>query len=277
MICKKDIAVFEAKQRILLRASEFICLLPHPSLSEYISNYNVTFPTKDILPNSFTEMPCGCATLTIENDNRKMAVTLDGPTTKPSIVGNRAGQLAMMVTIEFRPAGLYALTGIPQSELIDKSISFEDIDSKLSKLLADSTEKTGSVYELVASLDALLLNHMYTCFRPQLTASLQNIVGRGGNIDVKKLSEGIYYSERQLNRIFKQYVGVGAKSFSRLVRVNNAFRLLNKPKNSLTIVSDTMGFHDVSHFVRDFRLVCEITPQEYRRKMSDFYINPKKF
>lgn len=42
MISKKDIHVFGGKHRILLQANEFICLLPHPDLREYISNYNKT-------------------------------------------------------------------------------------------------------------------------------------------------------------------------------------------------------------------------------------------
>jgi len=277
MISKKDIYVFGGKHRILLQSNEFICLRPHPNLREYISNYNITFPTKGLMPDGFTVMPCGCSTLTIEYDNKNLFVYLEGPTTKPYIVGSQANQLEMLVTIEFKPAGLYALTGISQSELADESISFEAVNPKLSKLVSDAVEKAGSVYELATSLDMLLLENMYTAYHPQLILTLQNIVGCAGNIAVKRLSDDIHYSERQLNRIFKQHVGVSAKSFSRLIRINGAFRLLKKPTSSLTLISDIMGFYDLSHFIHDFRSVCGITPQEYRNNMSDFYINTKKF
>lgn len=112
---------------------------------------------------------------------------------------------------------------------------------------------------------------------PQLILTLQTMINCTGNITVKRLSNDIYYSERQLNRMFNQQVGVSVKTFSRLIRINNAFDLLKKPNNSLTLVSDVMGFHDLSHFIRDFKSVCGVTPQEYRNNMSDFYINPKKF
>ena len=261
----------------MLQTNEFICLLPHPQLREIISNYNITFPSKEIMPDGFTEMPCGCATLAIENDNKNISVRLDGPTTKPHIVGSQANRLAMLVTVEFKPAGLYALMGMHQSELADESISFEAVDPKLSKRVSEAVEKAGSVCELTTGLDMLLLEHMYAACHPQFLQALQNIMGSAGNIDVKKLSDEVHYSERQLNRIFKRHVGMGAKSFSRLIRIHNGFRLLKKPNISLTLVSDTMGFHDLSHFIRDFRSVCGITPQAYRNNMSDFYINTTKF
>ena len=277
MISKKDIQVFEEKHRILLQVNEFICLLPHPNLREYISNYNITFPTKDLMPDGFTVMPCGCSTLAVEKDNKNLFIDLHGPITKPYIVGSQANKLEMMVTIEFKPAGLYALTGINQSELTDRTFPFEAVNPALSKLVSEMVEKAESVCEMATGLDTLLMANMYTVYHPELMRMLRNINDCAGNVTVKELSDDIHYSERQLNRIFKQHVGSSAKSFSRLIRINNTFRLLKKSHNSLTLVSDVAGFHDLSHFIHDFKLVCGITPREYRNNMSDFYNNPKKF
>ena len=277
IISKKDIHLFGEKQRILLRANEFICLRPHYNLREYISNYNITFPTKTLMPDSFTVMPCGCPSFAVSVDSRNLSVSLEGPATKPYIVGSEVNQLKMLVTIEFKPAGLYALTGINQSELIDKTISFDTVNSTLSKLMSEAVEKAASIYELLTNLDSLLLANMDTACHPQLRQALHNIIDCKGSETIKNLSDDIHYSERQLNRIFRQCVGLSTKSFSRLVRINNAFRLLKKPHNSLTLVSDLTGFHDLPHFIRDFKLVCGITPQEYRNNMSDFYNNFTKF
>ncbi|MCL2420352.1 MAG: helix-turn-helix transcriptional regulator [Defluviitaleaceae bacterium] len=277
MIAKKDIHCFADRRRILLQTSDFICLSPHPGLQAYIANYNVTFPTKYIMPDGFTIMPSGCSTLTIGSNRRRLFIDLDGPTTKPYIADSQAAPPEMMVTIEFKPAGLYALTGINQSELTDKTISFEAVDPQLAKALSEVIEKAEHVDALVTSLDLLLLKNMQGIYHPQLRIAYQSIIDCAGDISVKKLSDDMHYSERQLNRIFKQNVGISAKSFSRLIRINNAFHLLKKPHNSLTLVSDLTGFHDLSHFVRDFKLVCGMTPQAFRHNMSDFYINPTKF
>jgi len=278
MIDKRDAwAPREHRQRILLLANEFICLRPHLGLKDYISNYNITFPTKALMPDGFTVMPCGCSTLAIENDGKNLFVRLHGPTTKPYAVGSLANQLEMMVTIEFKSAGLYALTGIDQDDLTDQAIPFEAVSPKLCKLIAEAVEKAGDVYQLAVSFDRLLLENMDAAHHPQLKLLFHSIVGHAGSISIKRLSEDVHYSERQINRIFKQHVGVSAKTFSRLIRIHNAFRLLKKPQSSVTLVSDAMGFHDLPHFIHDFKSVCGITPQEYRANMSDFYSNTSKF
>jgi len=276
VINKKDIHLFREKHRILLQTKDFICLSPHPNLKEYISNYNITFPTRELMPNGFTSMPCGCATLVIENNNKEVIVYLEGPTSKPNIVGSHVNQLDMLFTIEFKPAGLHPFTGINQSDLTDEKILLDLVNPKLCRLISEIIEKAGNIYELVACLDILLMKNMNTTY-PKLRPILQNIIYHSGTITVKNLSEDINYSERHLNRIFKQYVGLSAKSFSRIIRINNSFRLLKKPQNSLTLVSDLTGFYDLPHFIHDFKLVCGITPQEYRKNMSDFYNNTTKF
>lgn len=89
MISKKEMIVFGEKHRILLQANEFICLLPHPNLRKYILNYNITFPTKDPMPDGFTTMPSGCAIFVIEHDKKNLCTHLAGPTTRPYIVGSQ--------------------------------------------------------------------------------------------------------------------------------------------------------------------------------------------
>lgn len=132
----------------------------------------------------------------------------------------------MLVTIEFKPAGFYALTGISQNELADESFSFAAVNFKLSKLVSEVVEQAERIDQLATGLDRLLLEKMSAADHPQLILTLQNMVSCAGNIPIKRLSDDIYYSERQLNRIFRQHVGVSAKSFARLIRINNAFRLL---------------------------------------------------
>lgn len=277
VITRNDIYLPGEGRRILLRTNAFICLLPHASLQTYISSYNITFPSKDIMPDSFTEMPCGCATLSIEQGSGSMEVVLTGPTTKPCVIGSQANQLEMLITLEFKPAGLYALTGIDQSELTNDTVFFDSVNPSLSRLISEAVESAESVVELATSLDLLLLQNMYTVCHPQFMEAFEHIAGCAGNIDVHSLAGGIHYSERQMNRIFKQHAGVSTKTLSRIIRIHNAIRLLKKPANRIELVSDVMGFHDISHFTRDFRLLCGVGPQVFRDNMSDFYINTQRF
>jgi AraC-like DNA-binding protein len=98
-----------------------------------------------------------------------------------------------------------------------------------------------------------------------------------GNIRNKELSNVSNYSERHLNRIFDQYMGMNIKSFSRLVRINKAIQFLHNHQNSITATGSFAGFYDLSHFIHDFKSTCDMTPQEYIKNMSDFYSEIAKF
>ncbi|WP_332942339.1 helix-turn-helix domain-containing protein [Clostridioides difficile] len=103
------------------------------------------------------------------------------------------------------------------------------------------------------------------------------IIQNSGNISSQEISKKVFYSSRHLNRLFNQYLGLSMKSFSRLVRINKSIKLLNNNKTSLMSICNELGFYDIPHFIKDFKIVCGITPQKYRANMSDFYSEIAKF
>lgn len=277
MITKDDLNFYRKPYRVLVKGDHYIYSLPHPKLRGWISNYTITFPYKGLLTDHYTVIPHGCATLVFSCDKSGISSRLFGPAAKPSVVGQQANQTNMLFIIEFQPAGLYAFTGVQQKELTDRIIPFTSINSHLNRLITESIEKARSTYELVISVDNLLMSAFKTASPPELDFSVQNIVENTGNISVKELSASVYYSERHLNRMFAHYLGMNAKTFSRLVRINTAIRLLHYPQNSITNACNLSGFYDLPHFIHDFKSVCGLTPQEYRHKMSDFYSEINKF
>lgn len=109
-----------------------------------------------------------------------------------------------------------------------------------------------------------------------MATARKTIVQQSGNISLKKLSNEVFYSERHLTRLFNEYLGMSTKTFARLVRVNQAIRLLTHSQ-SITEIYEAAGYYDFSHFNRDFKQVTGNTPQVYQRKMSDFYSEIAKF
>lgn len=252
-------------------------LLPHPALRDWISNYTVTFPGSDMISNHYTVIPHGCATLVCSCDETGMSSRLFGPATAACSVGEQANQAEMLFIIEFQPAGLYAFTAVPQKELSDRAFSPSDLSFGLDKRIIENIEKARSAYEMIRDIDSLLLTNIKASLSPELHFSVQNIIQNMGSLSVKELSDTVYYSQRHLNRLFSQCIGMNTKTFSRLVRINSAIRLLHNPQNSITNACNLSGFYDLPHFIHDFKSVCGISPQEYRREMSDFYSEIAKF
>ena len=55
---------------------------------------------------------------------------------------------------------------------------------------------------------------------PEIVKATQLIYNSNGFLNIKKLAEQSYLSQRQFERKFKEYIGFSPKSFSRIVRFN---------------------------------------------------------
>ena len=253
-------------------------LLPHPALRNWISNYTITFPIAGMMSDEYSVLPHGSATLVFSCNDFTINGNLFGPITKPALVGNAANLFKMLFIVEFQPAGYYAFSKMPQSELTDTVISFDDINPSLEKLIGQQLEIAYSIENLITEIDRLFIAHLKTAvYKPEFTLASQMILVSGGKTTVKGLSQQVFYSERHLTRMFDRYMGINVKSFSRLVRVNHALRLLKQQELTITQVCMQAGFYDIPHFINDFKSICGITPQKYRENMSDFYSELAKF
>jgi AraC-like DNA-binding protein len=275
MISRKNLPDYQDAGRVLWRGPEFIYLLPHHCLRPYISNYTLTFPTSEIISDTYTVMPHGSATLVVEVAEKEMTINLFGPASKAMTVGIAACEFLLIV--EFQPAGLFALTGMNQSEFTDKNVLLRDVNPQLDQEISNLVERSQSISELIDEYDQLLYERLYTTYHPNLRQVLGKIVDAKGNVAVQELAAEIHYSERQLGRIFKEQVGVSTKAFSNVVRINHSLRLLGDSRKDLNFVADLSGFHDLPHFNREFKALCGVTPRQYRQQMSDFYNEIAKF
>lgn len=279
MITSSEIEQYKDPTRILIQEKN-VCLyvLPHISLRPYISNYTITFPkhASDFTEN-YTVLPHASATLVISVEKNDITFNLSGPATIPDVVGSNGMTKDLLIIIEFQPAGLFALTGIPQVELTDKELSLNMVDLFLERTLREMVEKNDTIQALVADLDQTLHRIFKYSHPPQIQMAVHEIIKNTGILQVNQISKKLHYSDRQLGRLFNQHVGTSPKLFSRLVRVNFSLRLLRDTTKTIEVIAGLTGYHDPSHFLRDFKQVCGITPQEFRANMSDFYNEINKF
>jgi len=93
-----------------------------------------------------------------------------------------------------------------------------------------------------------------------------------GTITVEKVHTAFGISERQLQRRFKQNVGIAPQLYIRIRRINEAFRLMDSGNfNRLSDIAYELNFHDQSHFIRDIKAFSGITPKDISQKINDFH------
>lgn len=98
--------------------------------------------------------------------------------------------------------------------------------------------------------------------------ALEHVVARvratGGRASIAALAREASLSTRQLERHFRERVGLGPKTFARLVRFQRALALLRRPGSSLAAIALRCGYFDQAHLVRDFRQFAGASPSRIR-------------
>src|SRR5690606_22157944 len=84
-------------------------------------------------------------------------------------------------------------------------------------------------------------------------------------IKVEQLGERAGTSVRQLQRLFRRYVGVSPKWVIKRFRLQEAAELIEQdPATTWTEIAMGLGYFDQAHFIKDFKAVLGQTPAEYK-------------
>lgn len=89
-----------------------------------------------------------------------------------------------------------------------------------------------------------------------------------GNMNVKKMAEILCISDRQLRRFSTIWLGMSTEDYIQYRRYLSSLYLLHQPQLSLTEAGLESGYYDQSHFIRDFKAFTQLTPSEYRHRIS---------
>ncbi|PZR26337.1 MAG: hypothetical protein DI535_14550 [Citrobacter freundii] len=162
------------------------------------------------------------------------------------------------IQVTFKPSGLFYFTGIAGSTfsnlLTDGSLVFGSNTNLLIEQLSES--KTNAQKAL--AIDDFLLRRLHSIRKKQETRLTEmiahEILSDPTVFDLKTLSTKFCKSPRQLERLFKEQVGIPLKKFQCLNRFvySNLLRHKNPGKSWLDIALDA-GYYDLNHLAKDFQ------------------------
>ncbi|HEY4111026.1 helix-turn-helix transcriptional regulator [Puia sp.] len=99
----------------------------------------------------------------------------------------------------------------------------------------------------------------------------QVIAANNGWGALRSLQEELRVTERSLQRLFAEHVGVSPKAYSRICQFQPAFRQLSMGEFSrLSDIAYDNGYADQSHLIRVFRQFTGCTPKEYLARTTAF-------
>jgi AraC-like DNA-binding protein len=172
-----------------------------------------------------------------------------------------------VVGARFQPGGLHALLGLPQHELTDRVTPLTGVHTRLARIIAHDVCSRQDRHDLVAALDRALC--AIAPGRPERSpadAAAALALGRHGLVRVGDLAAQAGIGPRQLERLFRERVGVSPKLFLRIVRfqeVLGALRTGAAPAGWAEVAA-THGYYDQAHFVHDFKAFTGTTPAAWQ-------------
>lgn len=88
-----------------------------------------------------------------------------------------------------------------------------------------------------------------------------------GEISIKELSEKVAWSERQINRYFKQQLGVSPKAYCGILRFQASLPHIKEGK-----LSPQLNFTDQSHFIKEIKKLSGVSPKELFKNPNDRFL-----
>ncbi len=179
--------------------------------------------------------------------------------------------------IRFKPEGIYNIFGVPASKLKGNYEDMSLIIGNRFKSFCNQLRDKKSSRDRIALTDNYLIK---TAQSSQFELSYVNraaeiIRKTKGTLKIDDLSSKMCISLRQLEREFKDKVGITPKQYLRISRLNHVQRLLeNQNILNLTEIAHQSGYTDQAHFIRDFKSIIGEKPTIFVKDAGEFLINP---
>ena len=182
-----------------------------------------------------------------------------------------------MLGIKLKPDALTKLFDFPMSTITEKVVNLEDVLKQEFESISEKMVSDIPYAEKVTILNTFFESYIREPGENELLISkaLQWVFSENGLLSVTELAEKAEVYERKLERLFQKYVGLSPKFYSRIIRFNYIFRLVQDKKMSWGEVAQYSGFYDQSHFISNFQEFTGEDPSKYffeDENMANFFL-----
>ncbi len=191
-----------------------------------------------------------------------------GPMTRPMRL--QLPKTIKIFGICFRPGGATPFFSSAPCELMNSRMEISDLwEPDCLDVIARVQNGCETTAGRMVLLDAHFLRRLGAKDKQDffISNAVELIESHQGNINIDVLSKSVGLSSRQLERRFREQVGMPPKQLCRSLRFKKLFhRFAAFPAVSLAAVATDCGYYDQSHMIRDFKFYTGESPAAYIRK-----------
>ncbi|HWB26869.1 MAG TPA: AraC family transcriptional regulator [Chitinophagaceae bacterium] len=183
-----------------------------------------------------------------------------------------------LIIVVFQPNGINRLLGITANEIKDTIVSSEDIFGLPGVLIYERLYNEPAVENRLHYLDGFfhqLIAGAATPGHTLIDAALHFIIKNKGVITIQQLVKYTGYTERHIERVFNDSIGINPKKFGNIIKLHAFLNLLkySRAQNNITTLCYEAGYTDQSHLIKEFRKYTGITPTQYAKDTSKLATN----
>lgn len=138
-----------------------------------------------------------------------------------------------------------------KNSFFDAEYHFSKIKKEIEQRLFDATD----IRQLILIAESILLHHINDKNKnPVIFQAIAKILTSKGNLSMTDLKQEVLVSDRQLERLFLEYVGVSPKNFASMARYQYLWNecICHRHFN-IADAAYRYGYSDQSHLCRDFK------------------------
>lgn len=235
---------------------------PHPFWQTYVASYWLAHGEATTASRIY---PDGCVDLIFHGIGSERLRVSGMMTHYRDVVFN--GKIELL-GIRLKPAGLSLLQDFPMAELKN---SFSCLSQFSKWPIGEWNQKLWDIHAMEHKIHWIetyllpLLFHGRKKKDPLITSVCKDLESRYTSVDIVALSRQYYLSLRQLERRFKEFMGVSMKEYQRIFRFTNTLLdIQDNPRRSLLQIAFDHGYTDHAHLTREVRRMTGRSPSMLR-------------
>ena len=185
-----------------------------------------------------------------------------------------------IVGIKLKPTALNHLFGLDMHKFTDKVVDLSSVLGPYFFETGKRLQETKDSSEKVSFLNIHFKNLLSeNPFRESAADRAVDIIfSKHGMLPVSAISGAVGIGERQLENLFKKYIGLSPKFYARIIRFSYIFTLVQENKQNWSGIAYDASFFDQSHFIRNFKDFTGENPSEYpfdEKNLANFFLQKK--
>ncbi len=241
----------------------------YPIVKKYLINHS-TPPDEYVLPVvangnvylMFTLAPASTIAFTRYNLPIKPCLAIGGQICREHIQVYCRGQVEFLF-VELHPVALYHLYRYSAQIFTDQ---FTPLETKAETQLKEQLLNIVGLQTKIALVRQFLAQSLplATILQDNIFKLTHWIEQQQGQVSVGEMSHRLGVSERQLQRLFLEKMGVSPKYYAKMVQMRQAINsVMSHTDRSLTDVVYERGHFDAAHFNKDFRRFLYMNPTAF--------------